>query len=122
MSALGTKLYTLLWGEKVGEDKFGNRYYRLKNGKKYKASLRQQRRWVLYKGQAEASKVPAEWHAWIHYTVNDVPQNDGQIYDWQKDHLPNLSGTELAYRPPGHGLSDKPRAKTGADYQAWTPE
>ena len=39
---------------------------------------------------------------------------------WQKDHLRNLSGTDLAYRPPGSTLvnsTDKPKPP----YEAWRP-
>lgn len=121
MSAIVTRIGTWFKGTKVGEDRFGNRYYQQKRGKKMKASLRQQKRWVLYKGTPEASKVPPEWHAWLHYTVKDVPDVEGPVYEWQKEHLPNLTGTDLAYRPPGHNLSERPRAKTGGDYEAWAP-
>ena len=27
------------------------------------------RRWVIYKNVIEASKIPPEWHAWIHFSV-----------------------------------------------------
>jgi hypothetical protein len=48
----------------VGEDDFGNRYYEAKDARdSYDGRLR---RWVIYKGYAEASTVPAEWHGWLH--------------------------------------------------------
>ena len=31
------------------------------------------RRWVTYTDFAEASKVPAGWHGWLHYTVDEPP-------------------------------------------------
>ena len=41
----------------IGEDDFGNRYYEAKDNRdSYDA---RKRRWVIYNGYAEASKVPA---------------------------------------------------------------
>ncbi len=54
--SVGTKLYTWLHGELVGRDQFGNRYYRAKGGAK-RSDLKE-RRWVLYEGEPEASRVP----------------------------------------------------------------
>ena len=51
----GTQVWTTLYGEFVGEDEFGNRYYRTKNGK-IDPTLGFERRWVIYAGIAEASK------------------------------------------------------------------
>ena len=67
----GTQLWTWLYGEFVGEDEFGNRYYRTKGGK-IDPTLGFERRWVIYNGFAEASTVPPSWHGWLHHTV-DVP-------------------------------------------------
>ncbi len=116
---IGTRLYTLLNGMLVGTDSFGNRYYR-KKGRKLNG---RERRWVVYKGKSEASKVPAEWSAWLHHTT-DVPlmEQAAQAADWQKEHLPNLSGTQFAYRPKGHELRDGVHAPTDSDYEAWSPK
>ena len=65
--SLGTWIYTLINGAIVGKDEFGNKYYR---GKGRKLNGRE-RRWVVYKGNVEASKVPPEWHAWLHFTVDE---------------------------------------------------
>jgi NADH:ubiquinone oxidoreductase subunit len=114
MATLGTRL--MLWwkGELVGTDQFGNRYYRRTDDPK--------RRWVLYKGEPEASKVPPEWHGWLHHSTNDIPPAGLRRRPWQKEHLPNLTGTEYAYKPPG-GLSAKAkRAAATGDYEAWAPE
>ena len=70
---IGTLLFTWWKGERVGTDEFGNRYYREKPGRQLRPGGgrdSRERRWVLYKGEAEASKVPPEWHAWLHHTVN----------------------------------------------------
>jgi NADH:ubiquinone oxidoreductase subunit len=112
-----TRLYTFFHGQLVGEDQFGNRYYTEKKPKD-----RRQTRWVMYKGLAEPSKVPPEWHGWLHYTL-DTPPNELSItrHSWQKPHLPNLTGTKGAYVPPGHLLRGAQRAATTSDYEAWKP-
>ncbi len=123
---IGTRLMTWFRGELVGTDGFGNRYYRDKS----RAPLRRgggrfsrERRWVLYLGAAEASRVPAEWHAWLHHTVDDLPSADGQPkHSWQKPHLPNLSGTPDAYRPPGSLFRGGHRQPAAGDYEPWKPE
>ena len=43
----GTQLWTWLYGEAVGEDEFGNRYYRTRGGK-IDPALGFERRWVIY--------------------------------------------------------------------------
>jgi NADH:ubiquinone oxidoreductase subunit len=121
---LGTRIYCWLRGERVGSDQFGNRYYREKGGGKVHAdSLRKERRWVIYDGEVEASRVPAEWHAWLHHTTQDLPPEGGPAKrPWQKDHLPNLTGTAAAYRPPGHILQGGQRDKATGDYEPWVPD
>jgi NADH:ubiquinone oxidoreductase subunit len=122
---LGTRIYTWLNGELVGTDQFGNRYYRAKAAKApVKGGGRESReeRWVLYNGMAEPSKVPPEWHGWLHHIAKDVPVIDPAARrPWQKEHLPNLSGTALAYHPPGSVLAGGKRAKATGDYEPWKP-
>lgn len=98
-------------GRLVGEDSQGNKYYEDKKKMRY-GKLR---RWVLYKGRAEASKIPAEWHGWLHFTTSEPPLLQ-QRYAWEKEHLPNLTGTLYAHQPKGlKGLISL------KDYEAWTP-
>ncbi len=112
---IGTLLYTWWNGVFVGEDALGNRYYTSKiedvEGKR--------RRWVLYAGVAEPSKVPPEGHLWLHYTVDHVLQ---ERYEWQKPSRANLTGSDANYRPLGHWLSGGKRATATGDYEAWKPE
>lgn len=91
--------------KKIGTDEFGNSYYENKIGKRF----------VVYKGQAEPSKIPAHWHGWIHYNTDYSPVGikTGK-HSWQKIHLPNLTGTKNAYSP-----NDKP--KEDKKYQSWQP-
>lgn len=112
---IGTRIFTALKGHLVGKDEFGNKYYQTKkadkDGKK--------KRWVMYNGMAEPSKVPPSWHGWLHYTTDEVLANK---YNWQKQHKPNLTGTDLAYFPPGHARSGGERKAATGDYEAWQPK
>ena len=115
----GTVIYTWLMGARVGTDEFGNRYYRGK-GRRLQG---RERRWVLYKSDAEASKIPPEWHAWLHHTSHEpLSESAAQPRPWQKVHVPNLTGTAAAYRPRGHDFRGGRRAPATGDYQAWRPE
>ena len=116
--SVGTRLYTWLRGTYVGEDAYGNRYYRAPS----RIQGRKERRWVVYKGEPEASKVPPQWHGWLHFTVQEPPRDGGRpLYPWQKEHLPNLTGTPAAYRPSGHTLEGGMRQPATGDYEPWTP-
>ncbi|MDE3015885.1 MAG: NADH:ubiquinone oxidoreductase subunit NDUFA12 [Pseudomonadota bacterium] len=112
------RLYTVLNGTLIGRDMFGNRYY----AERHASKNHRRRRWVMYKGIAEPSKVPAEWHSWLHYTL-DLPLTQRHIrrYAWEKPHVPNLTGTPNAYLPPGHLLRGAHRGAATADYEAWQP-
>lgn len=94
-----------LFCKKVGDDEFGNQYFENKEGKRF----------VVYNGYPEPSKVPFEWHGWLHYTSKDIPINVNK-FSWQKIHLPNLSGTKNAYSPNKTSTS-----KTSSEYEAWKP-
>ena len=104
---LGTRLTIYLRGRLVGNDSFGNRYYVEKSQRR--GTLRA-RRWVVYAGAKEASAVPAEWHGWLHYTV-DSPLPETGKHPWQKPHLPNATGTVSGYRPTGHDYRGGHRAR-----------
>ena len=108
-----TRIYTRLFGESVGTDPFGNRYFRRKAAKGGR-----EKRWVVYNGKAEPSKVPAEWHGWLHYTPSE---RTSHRHAWEKEHLPNLTGTAGAYVPPGHLLRGGQRDASTSDYESWKP-
>lgn len=116
MASIGTRIHTWFAGKLVGADSFGNRYYQAKTA----SEDGKFRRWVLYKGIVEASKVPPLWHSWLHYNTDTVPLQI-ETYDWQKTPQPNLTGTTLAYRPEGHITKGGKRQKATGDYQAWSP-
>jgi NADH:ubiquinone oxidoreductase subunit len=116
-----TVIYTKLCGELVGRDSFGNAYY---IAKKPIAGALRQKRWVLYKGESEASRVPPDWHGWLHHSSDVIPQPHGlpTRQNWIQPPQPNLTGTAAAYLPPGHPLhGQEKRAKATGDYHAWQP-
>lgn len=113
-----TRLYTYFNGELVGEDEFGNRYYTEKKQPK----SGKVKRWVVYKGIAEPSKIPAQWFSWMHYINDTVPKNSDKKHSWEKPHLPNLTGTKNAYAPAGSLREAGIHDRTTADYEAWTPK
>ena len=117
----GTQLWTWRHGEFVGADEFGNSYYREKDGR-ISPALGYNRRWVIYNGVAEASRIPPAWHAWMHYLV-DVPPMEEHVTPrpWWKPHKPNLTGLPGAYRPPGSTLAQNRRPAATGDYRPWTP-
>ena len=117
----GTQLWTALYGEFVGEDETGNRYYRTKGGK-IGPALGIERRWVVYNGLAEASRVPPSWFGWLHHTVDLPPTLDKpQPHPWEKPHRPNPTGSPAAYRPSGSTMGLGRRPKATGDYKAWSP-
>lgn len=113
---IGTRLFTMFKGNRVGQDSAGNVYYEERRPRPgYRI-----RRWVDYKGAVEASAVPPEWHAWLHHTT-DAPLAETARKPWQKPHLANATGTAASYRPPGHDYEGGKRAAATGDYEAWTP-
>jgi NADH:ubiquinone oxidoreductase subunit len=103
----------------VGEDEQGNRYFEEK-----KASLEgRPRRYVIYKGYAEPSRVPADWHGWLHHTFAEPPTvAPFRLKAWEKPHQPNLTGTIYASRPQGSLAETGERPRATGDYEAWRPE
>ena len=116
--SLGTKIYTWLKGNLVGSDELGNKYYcSSKDFKNLKA-----KRWVIFNGEIEASNIPPHWHAWLHKIISKPPLKRKKLYEWQKEHLPNLTGTAFAVKPQGSLLDRGFRQKSAADYESWTPK
>ena len=119
----GATIGTLLWssrnGEHVGTDAQGNKYYRSKK----RGEGHRERRWVIYAGTNDASRVPAEWHGWLHGSGDDVPESflpAPRI--WEADYTPNATGTASAYRPQGALERGGKRAAAVGDYEAWSPD
>lgn len=113
-------------GEQVGTDAQGNTYFlaKVKPGQKPNGSYTQRaRRWVIYNGQNDASRVPPEWHGWLHGSFDDVPESHlPPARIWEVDYTPNATGTPQAYRPQGSLERGGQRAAADGDYEAWSPE
>ena len=119
MANIQIRFLTWRMGELVGTDRFGNKYYRAKNDRRGT----RERRWVMYNGEPEASKVPPEWHAWLHHSAKEpLPEGQSPYHKpWQQEWKANPSGSAQAYRPPGHALQGGQRVRATGDYDPWTP-
>jgi NADH:ubiquinone oxidoreductase subunit len=112
-----SKIFIKLSCNKVGTDEFGNSYFEAKKSKNG-----HKKRFVTYKGVAEPSKIPAEWHLWMHYSSDIIPVDiNAHQFSWQKIHLPNLTGTKFAYFPSGSSKAGGKRHKVSSDYKPWQP-
>ena len=125
-ATIGTAIFTSRRGEHVGTDAFGNKYYRAKPKRKHTPTAGSytgtERRWVIYDGANDASRVPAEWHGWLHGAGEEVPESylpPPRI--WEVDYSPNATGSANAYLPSGALERGGRRARASGDYEAWTP-
>jgi NADH:ubiquinone oxidoreductase subunit len=113
-ATLTTSLHVWRHGRKVGSDGLGNLYYASKKG---------DRRWVIYKGENDASRIPPDWYSWLHHQIDGLPDETlPPAPKFLRDPEPNLTGTPLAYRPPGALERGGRRAAASGDYEAWTPD
>ena len=114
-----TKLKTFFFYNYIGKDQFGNKYYEQKPRKE--AGVH--KRIVKYNGLPEASKVPPGWHGWLHHNNNNIPNNKAnQEYHWQRQHLPNLSGTVHLKLPTKYIDKSKNDTNNETQYNAWAPK
>ena len=113
-ATMGTALFTRRHGRKVGTDSLGNIFYEgKKNG----------RRWVIYNGSNDASRIPPDWYAWIHGQIDGLPDEAlPPVRKFEKPPVPNLTGTPEAYRPSGALERGGQRQAASGDYEAWIPE
>lgn len=109
---IGTQLFTWRKGVLVGEDGEGNRFYQTRDGK---------RRWVIFNGSPEATRINPDWHGWLHNTFDAPPTEVPLLHKtWEEPHHANLTGTAMAYAPAGSIRAKHPVARS--DYEAWQPE
>ena len=105
---IGTQIFTWRKGVKVGEDDQGNLYFR---------DRQDNRRWVIYNGEVEASRISAEWHGWLHKTWDEPPtEKPLPRKSWEISHKPNVTGSLASYKPSG-SLKRK-NLKERQDYEA----
>ncbi len=117
-ATIGTMLNTAFTGEHVGTDAQGNKYFRAKK----RLPDGRERRWVIYNGANDASRVPSEWFGWLHGSFDGVPESflpPPRIFE--VDFTPNATGTPAAYRPQGALERGGRRAPATGDYEAWSP-
>ena len=118
-ATIGTLFNSAMTGEQVGTDVQGNRYFRAKKRRPDGS----ERRWVLYNGANDASRVPAEWHGWLHNSYDAVPESHlPPPRIWEVDYTPNATGTASAYRPQGALERGGKRASATGDYDSWSPD
>ncbi|WP_375327152.1 NADH-ubiquinone oxidoreductase subunit NDUFA12 family protein [Candidatus Tisiphia endosymbiont of Nemotelus uliginosus] len=102
-------MFIYIFSKEIGKDQFGNRYYE-SSKQDYLGRFRRQ---VIYKGTVEATKVPPIWHAWLHYMIDEIPQNNSHL-PWQLAYSPNISGTKSVNVSP-EKTEDKIK------YNKWKP-
>jgi NADH:ubiquinone oxidoreductase subunit len=113
-ATIGTALYSMRKGVQFGADTQGNRYYQSRDGL---------RRWVIYSGANDASRVPPEWHGWLHHTHDGDPESYlPPARKFENGIAANLTGTAVAYHPKGALESGGKRASASGDYKAWSPD
>ena len=100
----GTFLKTFFFGKLVGNDQYGNKYY--KNKKDH--------RWIVYANNIEATKITSKWYLWMHHTIDEIPSGEDKEFLWQKDHKENQTGTLKSYKP-----SDIKKSNNLKKYETW---
>lgn len=115
-----TVLKSWIHGQRVGEDEYGNRYFR-RSGSGEKG-WRKEERWVLFASESEPTLIPPGWVGWLHKRIERPPSEAPlPAPKWEKERLPAEAGTDLTYRPPGSLRRGGHRAPATGDYEAWTP-
>ena len=113
-ATIGTSLHIWRNGRKVGSDDAGNVYYEAKKGT---------RRFVIYNGPNDASRIPPEWYSWLHHQIDGLPDEAlPPAPKFLAEPTPNLTGTPAAYKPSGALDRGGRRQAASGDYEAWTPD
>lgn len=110
-ASAGTRI-GLSRAREAGRDAAGNVYYVRPGG----------RRMVIYNGVVDASRIPPDWHLWMHGA--DIPPPSDRpiaVPAWVKPHQPNLTGTPRAHMPQGALAKAGVRARATGDYEPWSP-
>jgi NADH:ubiquinone oxidoreductase subunit len=114
-ASLGTWLFSRRNGEEAGRDEAGNVYFRHRKDPA--------RRWVMYSGANDSSRVPPGWNAWLRGTIDAVPDEAlPQRRSFEQPPQANLTGSDEAYRPSGAIRAGGNRPAATGDYSAWTPD
>ncbi len=91
---IGILIYSFLYGKKIGQDKSGNKFYVHKNNKIKK-------KWVLYNKIVDPTSLMVTWQLWLTNKKHEIPDalSSSRDYVWQKERMPNHSGTIDSYHP-----------------------
>ena len=110
-----TAIFSRRHGREVGRDDEGNVYFQ---GRKDPA-----RRWVIYNGSNDGSRVPPAWQLWLRRSIEELPSEAlPPARRFQRKPTPNLTGTMEAFRPDGALGTNRVRPASTGDYEPWTPE
>ena len=86
----GTSLFTRRFGRQVGKDETGNIYFQHKDDPR--------RRWVIYAGNNDGSRVPPNWQTWLRGTIDELPEAGlPPRREWQVEPVANLTGSGEAW-------------------------
>ena len=111
----GTALFSHRHGEEAGRDAAGNVYFRHRKDPA--------RRWVIYAGANDSSRVPPGWNAWLRGTIADVPDKAlPERRAFEQPPQANITGTDDAFRPSGSLTRSGVRPAATGDYHAWKPD
>ena len=114
-ATVGTSLFTRRFGREIGRDEAGNVYFQHKDDPR--------RRWVIYAGDNDGSRVPPGWQAWLRGTIDDLPERAlPQRRAFEQPPVPNLTGSDGAWVPSGSLRAEGVRPASTGDYSAWTPD
>ena len=113
---LGTLLYSFFYGKKVGQDKDGNKFYIHKYNLKKK--------WVIYNKIVDPTSLKVAWQLWLTNNKKEVPAdiNNNKTYTWQKEKIPNYSGTKHSYHPKISKNTPQKSKKNKNLKEIWSPE
>ena len=127
---IGTAFFTWRHGHFVGQDQLGNKYYTnvaanasVNTSASNHRSTAAVKRWVLYNGEIEASRIAPDWHAWLHY-LTILPPSEKPLpkNSWQLPHQANMTGTKQAYHPRRQSSDNNPSNLTLKHYEPWQPD
>ena len=114
-ASVGTSFYTRRHGREVGRDEAGNIYFQHKKDPA--------RRWVIYAGDNDGSRVPPNWHVWLRGTLDELPDKALPTRRaFEKPPVANPTGSDEAWRPSGSLRAKGMRPASTGDYSAWTPD
>lgn len=107
LNYLSSLIYAKLFGQYVGSDIYNNQYYVI-------TRTGQQKRWVIYNGIYDPSKIPVEWHRWLHFNQALIPINYSQKW------IPNVTGTHFIQNSIT-SIENIPQSALRC-YENWSPD